>query len=293
MTLPGPVAIGGVGGSGTRVVAQMFIDLGYYMGRDLNRPKDNLLFTLLFKRPHWYRHVAQQHPAAVRTGLRVFEAAMTGTFAWTPRTVAFIGRAWLELQFGRHTMLPRWRWGMERLRALARVNTAVDYAAYHGWGWKEPNTHLYLEHLAAHFPDLRYIHVLRHGLDMAYSQNQQQLENWGWLYDVALPDDPADVPQASLTYWIRSNQTAVETGQQLLGERFMTLNFEQLCTSPASEVDKLLHFLGHADLDAAQRKQLIALPQLPPSAGRYKQAGLEIFPSEDIAAVRALGFAVD
>ncbi len=46
-TLPGSIALGGVGSNGTRVVAQMLIELGYYMSRDLNRAQDNLLLTLL------------------------------------------------------------------------------------------------------------------------------------------------------------------------------------------------------------------------------------------------------
>ena len=32
----GPVVVGGVGGSGTRVVARMLIDMGLYVGSDLN-----------------------------------------------------------------------------------------------------------------------------------------------------------------------------------------------------------------------------------------------------------------
>ena len=45
-----PVAIGGVGGSGTRLIAQLLMELGVYMGSDRNDANDNLWFTLLFKR---------------------------------------------------------------------------------------------------------------------------------------------------------------------------------------------------------------------------------------------------
>jgi hypothetical protein len=45
-----PVIIGGVGGSGTRLIAQMLKELGFYLGSDLNSANDNLWFTLLFKR---------------------------------------------------------------------------------------------------------------------------------------------------------------------------------------------------------------------------------------------------
>ena len=52
--LLGPVAIGGVGGSGTRLIAQLLREAGFYLGGDLNPALDNRWFTLLFKRPDWY-----------------------------------------------------------------------------------------------------------------------------------------------------------------------------------------------------------------------------------------------
>lgn len=44
------VAVGGIGGSGTRLVIQIIEALGFYIGADLNKARDNLLFTLLFRR---------------------------------------------------------------------------------------------------------------------------------------------------------------------------------------------------------------------------------------------------
>src|SRR5947207_2715003 len=51
----GPVAVGGVGGSGTRVVAALLREAGVYLGADLNDSLDNLWFRLLFRRAQWYR----------------------------------------------------------------------------------------------------------------------------------------------------------------------------------------------------------------------------------------------
>lgn len=47
----GPVAIGGVGGSGTRIVAQLIQELGYFLGDHLNISRDNIDFTVRFVRP--------------------------------------------------------------------------------------------------------------------------------------------------------------------------------------------------------------------------------------------------
>jgi len=67
---------------------------------------------------------------------------------------------------------------------LIRQSPEENQDQYKGWGWKEPNTHIYLEFLSKYFSDLKYIFVIRHGLDMAFSKNQAQLYNWGNLLGV-------------------------------------------------------------------------------------------------------------
>ena len=44
------VIVGGIGGSGTRLIAMILASLGLNIGNDLNEAYDNLTFTLLFKR---------------------------------------------------------------------------------------------------------------------------------------------------------------------------------------------------------------------------------------------------
>src|SRR5690348_1070657 len=44
------VAVGGLGGSGTRLIASLLAEFGVFIGHDLNKELDNLAFTLLFKR---------------------------------------------------------------------------------------------------------------------------------------------------------------------------------------------------------------------------------------------------
>jgi hypothetical protein len=44
------ICVGGIGVSGTRVIAMILSSLGINMGNDLNQAFDNLTYTLLFKR---------------------------------------------------------------------------------------------------------------------------------------------------------------------------------------------------------------------------------------------------
>jgi hypothetical protein len=74
----GPVAIRGVGGSGTRLVADIVLELGFYLGADLNYERDNLWFTLLLKRPEWYAKERAGDSTGIHVALRLFERVMIG-----------------------------------------------------------------------------------------------------------------------------------------------------------------------------------------------------------------------
>jgi len=165
----------------------------------------------------------------------------------------------------------------------------IDLSGYIGWGWKEPNTHIFIKYLATYFKHIKYIHVIRHGLDMAYSSNQAQLFNWGRLFGV-VSDPSIPLPKALLQYWIRANRQAIDLGQQLLDKRFMLLNFDMFCLNPAYEIEHLLDFL-EIDKDSVDVRSLIALPRAPKSSGRYKDHDISIF-SEELKAVRDLGFEI-
>jgi hypothetical protein len=295
-TLPGPVGIGGVGGSGTRVVAQLLLDLGYYLGADLNEANDNLWFTHLFKRPVWFAAaMADPASAEIVQALGVFERTMRGQIQRAD--LEYVARAAVDLSYQFDPDDPAQRWTLPWSLSLARIETfaasrPVDLSGYRGWGWKEPNSHIALPCLCQHFPDLQYILVIRHGLDMCYSANQQQLYNWGPLFGIAVPAMPDHIPQAALNYWIAANRAAIATGTRLLGDRFLVMDYDRLCASPQPEITRLLDFLG-IDSASVDTDQLFALPRVPESAGRYRTRDLSVFSADQLAAVRALGFAVE
>ena len=68
-----PVVVGGVGGSGTRVIAQLLQSLDFDMGSDLNESLDDLSFTALFKRPSLWP--INQHLSQLKEALDVYLAS--------------------------------------------------------------------------------------------------------------------------------------------------------------------------------------------------------------------------
>lgn len=289
----GPVAIGGVGGSGTRVIAEILIQLGFYLGKDMNPARDNLWFTLLFKRPDWFFKKVTRKESHIMKGLSIFEKAMTAHGKPHSEELSFIMRAVVEMMFKGHDYSGSGRGLWPIRRAVTMFHSKkINRLKYLGWGWKEPNTHIYLEYLNNHFHRLKYIHLMRHGIDMAYSRNQSQLYNWGRMFGIAVNDSSIPLPRLSLQYWNEANRKAITLGRKHLKERFLVINFDKLCTDPRHEIELLIHFLG-LDTRCVNMDELERLPRLPESAGRYRKYDLSIFGKEEIEAVRELGFIVD
>lgn len=268
-----PVAVGALGGSGTRVVAEILMEAGIYMGDNLNNAKDNLTFTCLFKRPEWYMN--SQKKDRIRH-LQLFQKIMLGE-ALSVEDRLLYSKAYFT----------NWNYTIKnKIKAPFRKKPAGDFR---GWGWKEPNTHHFLKDLAELFPNLRYIHVVRNGLDMAFSGNVQQLKNFGVNYDIPFPADKAQIPAAQLDYWIKANDHTIKLGGSILGERFYLLKFEELCVNPLDAIKSLLRFL-QITLPEAKIQHLATLPKLPSSSGRYEKADLSIFSDDQLERVKNIGY---
>ncbi|MGV6811855.1 MAG: sulfotransferase [Brevirhabdus sp.] len=268
------VAIGGVGGSGTRLVAEILQTFGWDLGQDLNGAHDNLWFTILFQRPDWF----SRHPDAadIRHAVNVYFAARTvGLATLADPSIAALVQALID-RLEQPSTHPTGadRGNAERLLASKPTSSAR-------WGWKEPNTHVFLPELAEELPELRYIHVIRDGRDMAYSANQNQLRNWGaWMLG-----DKADIPNdatRSLEYWLCANERACELGDTVLKDRFFLLNYDRLCTDPASELEPLAAFLG-----VPLNERVMSLIK-PRSIGRHEKHDPTVFGPDQLARVKHL-----
>ncbi len=128
-------------------------------------------------------------------------------------------------------------------------------------GWKEPNSHVFLDELTQFYPNMKYILLVRNGLDMAYSKNQNQLLNWGDSYGIDVSNlDEKTMPKASVKFWVKANQKAMDVGQSKLGERFLKINFEDLCKNPQIVIQQIVDFLNLPS-EKVHMDKLITLPQ--------------------------------
>ena len=232
-----PLVIGGTGGSGTRVATQIVFRAGRYMGARVNASLD----AREFARFDW------------RWGLRYLRSRL--------------GQS--ETDFAAD---------MDRAHDEAvRRHLAAAGDDPGSWGWKHPHSYLMLPYLRARHPGLRFVHMVRDGRDMAFSENQYQADRYG---PVALgPRWEGPLPVRSAAYWAWGNTLAADDGREL-GERYLCLRFEDLCADPVPAVRRLLEFaVPGEDADRFVEDSLRDISP-PPSLGRWREA-----PAEEAAAV--------
>lgn len=269
-----PVAVGGTGGSGTRLVAQILQEVGYYIGDDLNPANDNLWFTLLFKR----REVVTASDDEMERLTRIFVKGMTRQTGFSePETGLINTLAATDRDLHSSVWL--------RQRADSLLSAVHRPVSSNLWGWKEPNTHIVMDRLPKLLPDMKYVHVVRNGLDMAFSRNQNQLRLWGPLF---LGSGYHESPYHSLKFWRRAHERVLFLGARM-GARFLFLNYDRLCLDPAGGIRRLLEFL-EVNASEAQARHLTGLVGMRDSIGRFKQYGTQLFDPDDVAFVRQLGF---
>jgi hypothetical protein len=168
---------------------------------------------------------------------------------WGPRYVA--GRAPLRLMATRHELsLLRHLGGRRPPRRL--------------WGWKHPQVYLQVRFLAARFPGLRFVHVIRDGRDMALSHNWNQFDLYGEIaFGRRLQPSPANLAR----FWAWANARAADDAEGALGSRYLAIRLEDLCEDPAARVEQLRQYVGASDDGITNA---IATVRSPPTIGRWR-----------------------
>lgn len=272
---PPPIAIGGVGGSGTRLVAELLRSAGVHLGDDLNSASDTLWFTLLFKRAE-----------VTLSDSREMDLLTDTLVAGLRRATPLSGEVVQMLHALASRDRPQHSADWLQARAVSLAKAAAEPALRGHWGWKEPNTHVVIERLWERMPTLRYIHVVRHGVDMAYSSNQNQLQLWG---EQVLGADGHLTPQRSLAYWCRVHQRMQDLQQQNRA-RMYWLDYDNLCRDPVPALSQLFAFLEFSD---AQRAAVVRNPMaIRAQPARHLLHGTDDLDKNDLAYVGSLGYAL-
>lgn len=288
----GPFVIGGIGGSGTRLIARVLKEFNTHMGFDLNSELDNLTFTLLFKHKNWLSKNLNQRNKIFK-GLTILEKTMTSRspkFSFSELLFIYYSTFLMFKNGHNHKRDGKGDWAIKRLKNI-RNRYSIDLNSIEKWGWKEPNAHLILPFIDEYFPDLRYIHVIRNGLDIAYSSNQQQLFNWAHLFSIKTPSKIEEIPVSSLQYWISANKSAINYGIKMGSNRFHLLNFDKFASYDKLEIEKFLNFIG-IENNEKNISLVNGLIKTPVTIGRYKNKRIDWLTQNDVLELKNMGFKI-
>jgi hypothetical protein len=221
-----PNIIGATGGSGTRVFARIVRRGGMFIGENLNASEDAIDFGSYSDR--W-----------INTYMSFRRSVL-------PSNVDEPMRRELNQMVARHC---------ESLTNSSRR-----------WGWKEPRSIYLLPFIHEQFPDLKFLHVIRDGRDMAYSSNQNQLQKHGQTL-LRWHDRWRSLPEQSLILWTRINELAAGYGEKHLGSHYLRIRFEDLCFDPYLTIQQIFEFF-----DLSGNIQKIAAEEIipPKSLGRWR-----------------------
>jgi hypothetical protein len=133
-------------------------------------------------------------------------------------------------------------------------------------GWKSPRSLYLLPFWAQRFPDLRFLHVVRDGRDMALSTNQLQLGRYGSIM-LSPAQQEWPEPERSIALWSLINGWAEAIGARL-GPAYLRVRFEDLCECPTEVIARTYRFF---DLPGSARRAA-HLVEPPESLGRWRRA---------------------
>ncbi len=268
-----PVAIGGLGGSGTRAVADIIRSIGYYIGDDLNISNDNLWFTILFKKTSII--LDSDFDFARATDL-FFERMEVGPDGPLLSSLASIGTDLFDSEE---------EWLAQRYSSF--MYQPSSRLPNQPWAWKEPNTHIVIERLLRMKPSLLYIHVTRNPFYMAYSHNQNQLGKWG---SIMIGSPIENTPRFALKFWCAVHRRIQAISAAYPG-RMAFIDFDDMCRRPEETVISMATFLGVKSLPIATSDiaQLIRRQPLVSSLTKIVLSNLD---EQDVDYVRQQGFEI-
>lgn len=273
------ISIGGMGGSGTRVVAEILLKIGVFMGDELNDSNDNLVFTRLFKNPSWYKKSSNK---ARQKRMNLFYDYMS------LNKLSIFYKIEMLVAYKTNPLIapPADLYKRVFSRTFNRNNNILN------WGWKEPNTQFYALELLTKFKHLKYIHVIRHGLDMAFSNNTQQLKNWGWKYNININglETKQDLAVKQLEFWIKSTKEMIEVSKKFKN-RILFLDYTYLCKDPSFMVNKLVEFM-EISVSTNIIESLLSIPKNIGIHNKFQEYDISFFPSNQISEVKKLGYQI-
>lgn len=139
------------------------------------------------------------------------------------------------------------------------------------WGWKQPRSLYMLPALNAVYPEMRVVHVLRDGRDVAFSSEPNVELSKRYVLPAEAEELPEPVRVAMI--WDAPNRLAADFGATQLEGRYLRLRLEDACAEPEATAGRLAAFAGEDTIDAERVHSIV---RTPGSLGRWREMDAEL-----------------
>ena len=230
-----PVVVVGMHRSGTSLVSRILDDCGVMMGKDLQEDHESLFFIGLNEWIYDNAGASWERPGAL-SELTTLPAAMEAIEEYVRKRLSsrssrkYSGK---PLKNGLFSMEGR-------------------------WGWKDPRNGPTLPLWRSIWPDMKVIHVIRHGVDVAASLKTRNSAHWEgdvsrfkkWLptYSWRSSKSPimrgqrSSTLEGGLSFW--SEQLEIESEILAPIEDKHVVRYEELLSSPRDSITKILEYIS-------------------------------------------------
>jgi hypothetical protein len=117
------------------------------------------------------------------------------------------------------------------------------------WGWKDPRTTVTFPIWARVFPNARWLHVIRNGVDVAISTHRRSLKQERKLRNRLLPIDysPRTLDFAySFRLWETYVSFVLEHKDLIPPDRYLEMRYEDLLAEPQRELGRVADFMNYS-----------------------------------------------
>jgi hypothetical protein len=229
-----PLILLGMHRSGTSLTVRLLVDLGFHMGSWLSRDAEAVHFQ--------------------RVNRRIYKAAGSDWGQVAALTAAMDTEAFVAAQATavqrlllREPVLPGQRAPIVRFfgpSLWSRLEAGQSFA----WGWKDPRTALTFPIWAQIFPNARWVHVVRNGIDVSISTHRRTLrQHQSWRRFLG-PDYVAATLDFEYCFQLWETYVRFIRRQREIvpPERWLEVRYEDLLTQPEVALGRLLQFAGQA-----------------------------------------------
>jgi len=267
-----PLFLLGMHRSGTSLVVRLLAELGIHMGTWLSRDAESVHFQRVNRRIYG--------AAGSKWGQvdSLLEAMQAPSFVQEQTHVA--RRAMFQDQ-----RLPGGKTEIERFFGPA-LWSRIDQGELPVWGWKDPRTTLVFPIWLNLFPNARWVHVLRNGIDVAISVHRRSLKQERKLRNrlLAIDYSPATLDFGYSFHLWESHVSFVLEHQHLVSpDRFLQIRYEDLLAEPRTLLQQLAHFAGQP----VEEDRLLAACQMVDRSRRDNSAYASAYQGEIPALAQA------